>query len=392
MTYLQRCFPAAAGFYFVSCLFGCSNASTNIGAVAPPTSPAPPSPTPPPTAPAPPVPTVKAKFAYTGNQGASLSGYAVDPSTGALTPLSGFPFSLGANPELIAHDPQNRFLIVTDASTSQLHVLTINSDTGALAEVSTPPYAVLRNPYAEVINPAGTRVYVVSLYNGVVGGFNLSSAGVLTEISGSPFNTSAPGNGTSLVMNQDGAFLYAQDTTSIYVFSVSADTGALLLRQTLPGPVQGLTLAMDPAQNYLYAVGAGTNTILTYSIDAISGLLAQAKSSAMAEQNGAYTIAVSPNGQFAYTIENNNDLVSYSISNGAFTPVGKAYPGVYGAQIAVDPSGSFVYVPQACSFCPSGMYNVIQEFSVGSTGALTPLSVPRVAAGVTPWGITVISQ
>jgi len=58
----------------------------------------------------------------------------------------------------------------------------------------------------------------------------------------------------------------------------------------------------------------------------------------------------------------------------------------------VDPSGSFVYVPQACSFCPSGMYNVIQEFSVGSTGALTPLSVPRVAAGVTPWGITVISQ
>jgi 6-phosphogluconolactonase len=346
----------------------------------------------PPTIPTAPPPTPKAKFAYTGNQGASLSGYSVNTSTGALTPLSGFPFSLGTNPEIIAHDPQNRFLIVTDAATSQLHVLTINSDTGALAEVSTLPYAVLRNPYAEVINPAGTRVYVVSLYNGVVGAFNLSSAGVLTEISGSPFNTSAPGNGTSLVMNQDGTFLYVQDTTSIYVFSVSADTGELILRQTLPGPIQGLTLAMDPAQNYLYAVGSGTNSILTYNINPISGILTQTKLSAMVKQSGALTIAISPTGQFAYTIEGDSDLVSYAISNGVFTPVGKVYPGVYGQQIAVDPSGSFVYVPQACSYCPGSAYNIISEFSVGSTGALTPLSVPTVVAGVTPWGITVISQ
>jgi 6-phosphogluconolactonase (cycloisomerase 2 family) len=229
------------------------------------------------------------------------------------------------------------------------------------------------------------------LYNGVVGGFNLSSAGVLTEISGSPFNTSATGNGTSLVMNQDGTFLYVQDNTNIYVFSVSADTGALTLQQTLPGPVQGDALALDPAKNYLYAVGSDTNSILTYSINPISGILTQTKLSAMVKQSGALTIAISPAGQFAYTIEGDSDLVSYSISNGAFTPVGKAYSGVYGEQIAVDPSGSFVYVPQACSFCPSGVYNVVQEFSVGSTGALTPLSVPGVAAGVTPWGITLIS-
>jgi DNA-binding beta-propeller fold protein YncE len=262
----------------------------------------------------------------------------------------------------MAHDPQNRFLIVTDAATSQLHVLTINSDTGALAEVSTPPYPMLRNPYAEVINSAGTRVYVVSLYNGVVGVFNLSPAGALTEVSGSPFNTSASGNGTSLVMNQDGTFLYVQDTTSIYVFSVSADTGGLILRQTSPGPVQGLTLAMDPTQNYLYAVGSGTNSILTYSIDPISGILTQTKSSAMAMQSGALTISISPTGQFAYTIEGDSDLVSYAISNGVFTPVGKVHPGVYGQQIAIDPSGSFVYVPQACSYCPGSLYNVVNEF------------------------------
>jgi 6-phosphogluconolactonase len=397
MTYLKRCFPAAAAFYLVSCLFGCSKASTDVGVVVPPTSPAPPSSTPPapptpPTPPTPPPPTAKAKFAYTGNQGASLSGYAVDPSTGALTPLNGFPFSLGTNPEIIAHDPQNRFLIVTDAATSQLHVLAINNDTGALNEVSTPPYAMLGNPNAEVIDPTGSRVYVVSLNNGTVGAFSLSSSGMLTEITGSPFSTSASGNGTSLVMNQNGTFLYAQDTKNIYVFSVDTGTGALVLQQTLKGPVQGSSLVVDPAQNYLYAVGGGTNSILTYSIDASSGLLTEAKLSAMVEQNGAYTISISPSGQFAYTIENNNDLVSYSINNGMFTPVGIVYPGVYGGQIAIDPSGSFVYVPQACSYCPSGLYNVVHEFSVGSNGALTPLSSPTVAAGVTPWGMTLTSQ
>ena len=385
MSYLRLCFSAAAEFCVLSCLLGCSNAVSNSSTVTTTTPTAP-------TSPTTPTITAKPKFAYTGNQGATLSGYAVDPSSGAFTPLSGFPFPLGTNPEIIAHDPQNKFLIVTDASTSQLHVLAINSETGALAEVTTPPYVTLRNPYAEVIDPTGSRVYVVSLNNGVIGAFNLSSTGVLTEVAGSPFSTSAPGNGTSLVMNPEGSFLYVQDTVNISVFSVSAGTGALTLRQTLKGPIQGNQLVLDPAENYLYAVGAGTNSILTYSIDASSGLLTSAKASALVEQNGAYTLTVSPNGRFAYTIENNNYLVSYTISNGAFTPVGKSYSGVYGEQIAVDPSGSFVYVPQACSFCPNGPYNVVHEFSIGSTGALTPLPVSTVAAGVTPWGITVTSQ
>jgi 6-phosphogluconolactonase len=382
MSYSHRCLLTAAGFCFASGLISCSNAGTSKTISTTPPAPV----VPPPTI------TAKAKFVYTGNQGASLSGYAVDPSSGALTPLSGFPFPLGTNPEIIAHDPQNRFLIVTDASTSQLHVLAINSDTGALAEVTTPPYATLKNPYSEVIDPTGSHVYVVSLNNGVVGAFNLNSTGVLTEVVGSPFSTSAPGNGTSLVMNSQGSFLYVQDTANVYVFSVSGGTGALTLQQTLKGPVQGSQLTLDPAENYLYAVGAGSNSILTYSIDASSGLLTAAKASAMVEKNGAYTVTVSPNGRFAYTIENNNDLVSYTITDGAFTPVGKSYSGVYGAQIAVDPSSSFVYVPQACSFCTNGPYNVVHEFSIGSTGELTPLPVSTVAAGVTPWGITVTSQ
>ena len=341
--------------------------------------------------------TAKAKFAYTGNQGGSISGYSVNTSTGVMTALAGFPLSLGVNPTALTHDPQNRFVIVADIAEDLLHVLTINSTTGALTEVSTSPYPTIGEPVSAVVTPDGTRLYVIGMYGNQVGAYNLNSTGALTPVAGEPFSTGATGNnahtlGICILTDAGGKFLYVQDIGSLYTFSIDSSSGALTLLQTISGPYQGYALALDPSGAYLYAVGAGTDAIFTYSINASTGLLTQARSSPMAEPNGAYTISISPTGQSAYTIENNNYLVSYALSNGAFTPVGTAYPGVFGMQIGIDPSGGFVYVPQACSYCPTGIYNVVNEFSAGSTGTLTKLSGSPIAAGVTPWGITLTTQ
>jgi hypothetical protein len=53
------------------------------------------------------------------------------------------------------------------------------------------------------------------------------------------------------------------------------------------------------------------------------------KSTPTAEQAGAYTIALAPGGNSAYTIENNNDLVSYAVTGGVFVPVDAIYPGAH---------------------------------------------------------------
>jgi|GEM_PF-2416682 len=380
MRYLPHLFLPVASLFCASIFVGCTGGTDRT------------------RVPPPPINTAKAKFAYIGNQGASLSGYTVDPSTGLLTPLSAFPFALGTNPTVVTHDPQNRFLIVADIAANSLHVFMVNSATGALSEAGSSPYATVKEPVSVAVDPAGTHIYVASQGGNQVGAYSLSSTGALTGIAGGPFSTGSAGvtaeaiGSATILIDGAGKFLYLQDLANVYVFSIDAGTGALTLQQAEAGPAQGDGLALDPAGGYLYAVGAGSNSISTYSIDQGSGLLKPVKSSPLVEQNGAYTISVSPNGQFAYTIENNNDLVSYALSNGAFTPVGKTYSGIYGEQVAVDPSGSFVYVPQACSKCPSGVYNVVHEFSIGSSGALTPLPVSTVAAGVTPWGITVTSQ
>ena len=375
MSYLTRCISATASLCLVCLFAGCSDAGITT----------------PTTTTTPPVPTItaKAKFAYTGNQGASLSGYSVNTSTGVLTPLSGFPLVAGLNPTVVTHDPQNRFLIVGDIAANMLHILAINSTTGALTEVNPSPYTTVKEPVSLIVDPAGTHVYVASQGSNQVGAYSLSSTGVLTAISGSPFASGGTQNfGDSLTVNAAGTFLYLQDTVNIYAFGINATSGALTLLQTVTGPVQGGGLALDPAGTYLYAVGSGTDSILTYSINATSGLLTLTKSSAMLELNGAYTIAVSPTGQFTYTAVAHER----AFSNGAFTPEGAPYSGVYGQQIGIDPSGSFVYAPQACSNCPSGVYNVVNEFSIGATGALTKLSGSPVAAGTTPWGITITTQ
>jgi 6-phosphogluconolactonase len=349
-----------------------------------------------PTAPASPAPiptTAKASFAYTANQGASLSGYSVDTSTGALTALSDFPLTTGANPEVVAADPQNRFLFVGDIAFSELHVFTIDNSTGALSEIGTSPYATVNEPVAIVVDPSGTHVYVAGMGSNSVGGFSLDATGALTPIAGSPFATSGTQDfGDGIVIDAAGTFLYVQDLANIYTYSVSESSGALTLVQTIAAPLSVGGIALDPHGTYLYAVGPAANSIQAYSISASTGLLTPAASSPMLEHNGAYTISISPTGLFAYTIENNNDLVSYALDSGVFTPTGSVYAHVYGQRIGIDPSGRFVYVPQACGNCASSVSNFVNEFSIGPTGALTQIPGSPAAAGKTPWGIAFTTQ
>src|ERR1700679_2421957 len=89
-------------------LAGCGSNGSVSAVTSAPTTPTPV--TPEPVPPAPVITTTKAKFAYTGNQGASLSGYSVNTSTGALTALSGFPLPVVTNPTLVVVEPHNRFL------------------------------------------------------------------------------------------------------------------------------------------------------------------------------------------------------------------------------------------------------------------------------------------
>jgi 6-phosphogluconolactonase len=128
------------------------------------------------------------KFLYSANPDATnptISGFSVDPSTGALSPLSGSPFTIPVS-HYMATDQTGAYLYVTSGATILGYA--INASTGALTALPGFPVAAGANAYSITIDPTNQFLYVTSSGAATVSGFKLdASTGALAPMSGSPF-------------------------------------------------------------------------------------------------------------------------------------------------------------------------------------------------------------
>jgi 6-phosphogluconolactonase (cycloisomerase 2 family) len=77
------------------------------------------------------------RFLYTANSGSNdISGFSVDETTGALTPLGGGPVATGHHPISATVDYSGRFLFVVSDTDASVSTYTIDPSSGALAPVS----------------------------------------------------------------------------------------------------------------------------------------------------------------------------------------------------------------------------------------------------------------
>src|SRR5262245_19610460 len=83
-----------------------------------------------------------AQFAYVLNAGFNddVSGYTIDSTTGALTPLSESPFPAGSSPSSMAVDPAARFVYVVNAGSNDISVYAIDPTSGALRPIRGSPF------------------------------------------------------------------------------------------------------------------------------------------------------------------------------------------------------------------------------------------------------------
>jgi 6-phosphogluconolactonase (cycloisomerase 2 family) len=149
------------------------------------------------------------KFLYAAiNQGNDLSGYLINPSTGALTPISGSPFGAGTTPMTVRVDPSGRYAYVTNANSNDISAYAINSSTGALTPIAGSPFSSGGpSPMGLAIDPSGAFLFVTTNWN-IISVFSIqSSTGALTPISGSPFASDSPGP-TAASVHPSGRFLY----------------------------------------------------------------------------------------------------------------------------------------------------------------------------------------
>jgi 6-phosphogluconolactonase (cycloisomerase 2 family) len=148
------------------------------------------------------------RFLYVANPSApnpslnttgNISGFNIDPTTGALTPMLGSPFTSGTStvntgPSALTLDPFGRFIYATAAGSSDsIWCFTITPTNGQLVPITNSPFSLAAGGLFALIDPSGNYFYTgTQSGNGIAGYTYDSSTGVLTAISGSPFSTGTP--------------------------------------------------------------------------------------------------------------------------------------------------------------------------------------------------------
>lgn len=329
------------------------------------------------------------KFAYVANSGSNnVSMYTIDALRGALTLIGTIP--AGIAPASVGIDPSGKFVYVANGgfgpNTASVSMYAINGTTGAL----TPAGAVSENCPTELctassltVHPSGKFAYVGDGYPGEnVSMFAIDpNTGALTFLGTIGASSPDGSNSMEVAMHPSGKFAYAVgdscalDTFDGYVstYSIDLTSGAL---SSAGSPVAAgvcpSSVAVDPLGRFVYVTdnsglnGHQDDNVAMYAINGTTGALTFIGYAGTGM--GPSFVAVDPTGKFAYVTNSlSNDVSMYTIdgTTGALTSIGTIAAGTGPVSVAVDATGKFAYVAN------SGSNNVSMYSIDATTGALT---------------------
>ncbi len=329
---------------------------------------------------------------------------AIDGTSGALTPVTGSPFTAGTDPQRLTVDPTGQFVYVPNLRDANVSAFKITAGSGALTPVSGSPFSAGVFPTGVTTDPAGQFLYV-SNQGGSISAYMIDGgSGALTPVEGSPF----PGQTGAawLAVDPLGRFLYVANCGTLGCgsgaggvsgYTINSGTGALTLIAGSPIPTGMIPIgvAINPAGKFVYVVNHGSDSISAFAINQDTGALTPIEGSPFPTGMGPAQMAIDPTGQFAYVSNCGNtgnchvirpgSVSAYSIDSatGALGPVtGSPFAAEMGSVfVAIDPSGQFVYVSNAHS-------GNISAFAIDAvSGVLTQIPGSPFAAGGGPIGL-----
>jgi 6-phosphogluconolactonase len=330
----------------------------------------------------------------------SVSGYAIDSTTGALTLLPGSPFAAGVDPHSLAVDPSNKFVYVANRGSNNISAYVVDSTTGALSPVPGAPFAAGLGPYSLAVDPSNKFVYVANQGSNNVSAYQLENeTGALTPVSGSPF---AAGTGpASVTVDPLGKFVFVSGANGISAYTIDGTTGAL---KSVPGsPFQSgadpVSVTVDPSDKFLYVADANyvlSDEVSANIINSMTGALTPV--GVFAPGTAPTSVAADPSGKFLYATQGGprnlySSITAYTIDSTTgdlaqikYLPYFASFPTeVDPVSVALDPSGKFAYVGNMGS-------NNISAYTIdGTTGALAPIAGSPFVAGVGPASVAIAS-
>jgi 6-phosphogluconolactonase (cycloisomerase 2 family) len=127
------------------------------------------------------------KFLYAGLDGPSAVAAFAIRANGALAPVAGSPFPTGNFPLGLAVDRAGRFLYTADTGAGTISAFAVDQNSGALSALSGSPFSagtnsagLARSPYAMVTDTTSKFLYVSDGSNSAMLTFNISATGALS--------------------------------------------------------------------------------------------------------------------------------------------------------------------------------------------------------------------
>ncbi len=317
--------------------------------------------------------------------------------TGILTQM-GTPIASGAGAEFLAVDPVHNFLYVTNQNANTISAFSINTMTGALAQVPGSPFATGLTPHGVAVDSLGRFAYVANQNDNSISAFSIDGAtGALTPVPGSPFaGIDSP---FGLTLHPLNSSLYVTNVNSNTVTQLTLDivSGAPAVPGTVLAAGQTpIGVAVDPNGQFLYVGDHMQDAISSYSIDPftakltpVSGPAASANTCSNSCHVNPLRVAIDRTSHFAYAADvGGNSVSAFSLSNGMLTAIGSPVPvGQHPFGVAFEPTNRFLYVANKVD-------NTISGFSADpNTGALTALpGSPFSVSGSGPAGIVIVPR
>ena len=217
------------------------------------------------------------KFAYAANEGGfaptSVSTYAIDATTGALT-QTGLA-SAGSRAIALAVHPTAGFAYLANQSDppglpGSVSVYAIASATGVLTSLGTITAGT--DPAAVAVDPTGKFAYVANSGSNDVSMYSIdTTSGRLSSI-----GTIAAGTRPdSVAVDPTGKFAFIVNFTSddVSMYSINTTTGALSFTGTIAAGTAPSSIAIHPSGRFAYVTNSGSNDISIYSVDSSTGTL-----------------------------------------------------------------------------------------------------------------------
>ena len=256
------------------------------------------------------------KFAYVANQiDNTISRFAIDSSIGSLTEVMPR-VDTGFSPRAMLLNSSGNLLFVLNQASNNITVYSVNS--GALSEISGSPFSVFNGPVAMVLTPSGKFLYVLNSNIAAVFGYSVSSSGALTQLPGPPTQTGTGNQSTgagpfAIAVDPNEKFVYVANTlqNTLAILAINSSTGVLspIVDSPFITGTSPTSLAVTPSGAYLYVANFGSTNVTAYSI-ASSGEPTEISGSPFSTVGAPILLVSDPNGNFLYSVNQNTKIIS----------------------------------------------------------------------------------